>query len=74
LGESINGSKGGDDMFNFDDEAINLFEEIREEAKTNWAGCVKKIKVALRSAYVEGCLDENRKIQEVFLNSRKKEK
>jgi hypothetical protein len=58
-------------MINFDHEAINLFEEIRDHAKTDWAGCIKKIKVALRIAYSEGCLDENKKIQEVFLESRK---
>ena len=58
-------------MINIDHEAINLFEEIRDHAKTDWAGCVKKIKVALRLAYTEGQTDEVQKFTEKLLEERK---
>jgi len=58
-------------MFCFDHEAINLFEEIRERAKTDWAGCIKQIKVALRLAYTEGQADEVEKFKEKLLEERK---
>jgi len=54
-------------MFRFDHEAINLFEEIRDYAKTDWAGCIKKIKVALRLAYTEGQADEVQRFQKKLL-------
>lgn len=58
-------------MFSFDHEAINLFEEIRDHAKTDWAGTIKKIKVALRLAYTEGQADEVEKFKEKLLKERK---
>ena len=58
-------------MFRFDHEAINVFEEIRDHAKTDWAGCVKKINVALRLAYTEGQADEVERFKEKLLEERK---
>jgi len=58
-------------MFNVDHEAINLFEEIRDYAKTDWVGSIKKIKVALRLAYTEGQADEVKRFEERLLEERK---
>ena len=58
-------------MFRFDHEAINLFEEIRDHAKTDWAGCIKRIKVALMLAYGEGQAYEIEKFKEKLLREKK---
>jgi hypothetical protein len=58
-------------MFRFDHKAINLFEEIRDCAKTDRTGCIKKIQVALRLAYTEGQADEVESFKEKLLEERK---
>jgi len=58
-------------MFRFNHEAVNLLEEIRNHAKTDWPGCLKKIQVALRLAYTEGAADEVERFKEKLLEERK---
>ncbi len=59
-------------MFNFDHEAINVFEEIRDYCKSDWPKCIQIIKVALRLAYTEGQADEVKRFEEKILQGGKR--
>ena len=44
-------------MFNFEYEAVRLFEDIRGHIKTDWDGCIEMIKIELMLAYTNGQMD-----------------
>lgn len=55
---------------NFEDEAINLFEEIKGDIKSDVVFCISKIKVALRLAFIEGQAFEVERINKGLLQEK----